>query len=678
MIALAWKEVRELGPAALLVLFATVIVASTDAAVKSGRGNSFPFCIPFVWIGTLLVAAAAGASVFARERPEHLRYLNSWPISRGRVAAVKVLVAAVLTVVATALMVAIAQSILALAGTSFWEEYGGVMSAKTVIAFSLVMLFVFCLTLSASALVRHPAGAMLLGPAVGLFVLYRYLVASFTVLAPRFGPWLGTAWPWPVPGKLELIALALAAIAAAAGVLGHVLAPVGERGLRLKRTVAAYAGLIVAAGIATIGYCAIAGAGPIGSGATAEIDPTGRHVLVAARHSSVPDAITGLWLLDPLTGNLDRISGGAISNVRLSPEGDRVFFRLGVLCGSGFHIVHSWDWVHDIREGPRGRLLPLRSQRWGDPFAPVKFSSPHGAYIALGERAFLYRDAGGWDTLAPPAPYSHYIAAGWTPDETALYWIITARELCGSMWGRDNAMRYGSAFPEWRPDADTLVLKTAAPSEETEAIWSLKGGRRVGRLSPDGRYLPLAARRPSGGVPGAQAPYERTTILDLETHRQVEIDGVVPDKGGWTASGRHLWCRTTGADAAGTPQPPGWVLVDAATGEKLNSLRATSDAGLRLCMSPDRTRMLVLARCLLNAPERRSHPSELALYVAAADGGGCRWLYRTNAPEPTIGLTHDGDAILTEADQDTGAFRVLRIDTETGAVTTLLERQQRR
>ncbi len=676
MIALAWKEARELAPGALLMLLAMAVVAIADAAVNAGKANPFPFSVSFAWLVTLLVAAGAGASVFARERPEQLRHLNSWPISRGRIAAVKVLVTAGLTVVTAALMVALAQSIVALAGINLWEGFGAAVSGRMAFVFCLVLLF-FCLTLSASALVRHPAGALLPGPAVSLFLLYRYLVASHAVLAPRFGPWLGMAWPWPVPGKIEPTALALAAIAAAAGVLGYVLAPVAERGLRLKRTVAAYAGLIVAAGIATIGYCAIAGAGPIDSGATAEIDPTGRHVLVAARHSSVPDAITGLWLLDPLTGKLDRISGGAISNARLSPEGDRVFFRFGILSGSRFHILY-WDWVYDIREGPGGHLRPLRSQRWGDPFAPVKFSSPHGAYIALGERAFLYRDAGGWDTLTPPSPYSHYVAAGWTPDETALYWIITARELCGSEWDRGIAMRYGSAIPEWRPDADTLVLKTAAPSGETEAIWSLKGGRRVGRLSPDGRYLSLASRRASDAAPGAQAPYERTTILDLETHRQVEIDGMVPDKEGWTASGRCLWCRTRGRDEAGTLQPPGWVLVDAATGEKLNSLRATSEAGLRLCMSPDRTRMLVLARCLLNAPERRSHPSELSLYVAAADGGSSRWLYRTNAAEPTIGHTHDGAAILTESDRDTGAFRILRIDTGTGAVTTLLERQQRR
>ena len=123
MLALIWKEIRELAPGALLMLLAMVVVAAADAAVNSGKENPFPFSVSFAWVSTLLVAAAAGASVFARERPEQVRYLNSWPISRGRVAAVKVLVAAALTAITVVALLAVAESVLALGGISFWREY---------------------------------------------------------------------------------------------------------------------------------------------------------------------------------------------------------------------------------------------------------------------------------------------------------------------------------------------------------------------------------------------------------------------------------------------------------------------------------------------------------------------------------------------------------------------------
>jgi len=65
------------------------------------------------------------------------------------------------------------------------------------------------------------------------------------------------------------------------------------------------------------------------------------------------------------------------------------------------------------------------------------------------------------------------------------------------------------------------------------------------------------------------------------------------------------------------------------------------------------------------------------LWVASADGSDCRELHQTSAKVDVAGWTSDGNVIVLERDWEAGFVRIIRIDTDTGAVTTLLHRPQR-
>ena len=90
-------------------------------------------------------------------------------------------------------------------------------------------------------------------------------------------------------------------------------------------------------------------------------------------------------------------------------------------------------------------------------------------------------------------------------------------------------------------------------------------------------------------------------------------------------------------------------------------------------MSPDRTRVLLLSEIPAGTPQQ----FWCRLWVASADGSGCRELYCTPAWVNVTGWTSDGNVIVQERDWGAGFVRIIRIDTETGAVTTLLHRPQR-
>lgn len=668
MIALAWKEARELAPGALLMLLAMAVVAIADAAVNAGKANPFPFSVLFAWLVTLLVAAGAGASAFARERPEQLRHLNSWPISRGRIAAVKVLTAAGLTILTTALIVAVAEGILALGGVNFWREYRDATLSGSVDVHAAVMLMLFCHTLAVSALVRSPAGVLVLGPVVGLLVLLGYAYITIGSPAARFGPSLGLEWSWVTVGTAMLTAAALALAAAAAGVWGHTRTPIAEGWLRLKHTAAAYGALAAIGSVLVIGGFATGRSISADEDREVAVDPTGRHILVAVFRPAHRPAISGLWLVDPQTGNARLIARGPISSAGFSPEGERVFFDYGTELVAELTGRH-WDWVYDIPGHRQQRIaLPVEGPYWRW-FSAAEDGSPRGTYIAAGEDAFISALDGDWAEFAPPAPYRHEDAAGWTPNDSALYWTIAPDRASSP-----EAAAFRTDAPAWHADTDTLVVCSRPATGTTEAVASLPGIYGWAVLSPDARYIALAHSRERGAEPTGPA----TTILDLETLAHVEVDAVLPRENTWIAPGDRLWCH---ALEAGKPDSDAErLLIDAASGRAVGRLKASNHAWLQVCLSPDRTRMLISTRGTLptdpvagSQTDRRGNPDDARIYALRSDGTDCTKIFQTEGFARAMGYTHDGEAVVKEIDGDPPQVRILRIGPETGSVTTLLE-----
>jgi len=256
------------------------------------------------------------------------------------------------------------------------------------------------------------------------------------------------------------------------------------------------------------------------------------------------------------------------------------------------------------------------------------------------------------------------LPGGWAPDESALYWSILPNSASGS---ETDALRRKA--PDWNAATDTLVLRTQAPSGRTEAIGALAGHQRVRGISPDGRYLLLGPSPYEADADSAQPP----TILDLTTARGVELEGAVVSGDGWTASSDRVWCRIPSSGPRHSLRRPGWVLIDASSGRHLADLRPGGDNARQLAMSPDRTRILLLTQ----SPADTRHGFRYCLRVASADGSDCRELYQTSAKVDVAGWTSDGNAIALERAWEAGFVRIIRIDTETGAVTTLLHRPQR-
>jgi ABC-type transport system involved in multi-copper enzyme maturation permease subunit len=663
MIALVWKEIRELAPGALLMLLAMVVVATADAAVNSGKENPFPFSVSFAWVSTLLVASAAGASVLARERPEQLRYLNSWPISRGRVAAVKVLVAAALTAITVVALLAVAESVLALGGISFWREYRDTTMSGSLEVHAALLILLFCHTLAVSALVRSPGAALVLGPVVGFLVLLGYALLTLGPLAARYGPQLGLEWPWVTQENALLSAIDFAVLAAVAGVWGDVRTPIAERTLRLKRTVAAYVTFAAVGCVVVTGFFSVTMSGSLRDLDSIEIDHTGRTVLISTSPRGRSYHFGALWLLDPVTGRLNRIARGPMGGARLSPEGRRVLLHYGGELLDG-RLEREAYWIYDIASESYERMPEPQSLRvWGDSESPEPHS-PGGTYLAVDNGAFMYRRDGRWEEFVPPAPYAHGLPGGWAPDESALYWAILPNSASGTA---PDALRRKA--PDWNAAADTLVVRTQAPSGRTDAVGAVPGRLRVRGISPDGRYLLLGPSPYEADADSAQPP----TILDLTTARGVELEGAVVSGDGWTASSERVWCRIPSSGPRHSRRRPGWVLIDASSGRHLADLRPGGDNARQLAMSADRTRILLLTQ----SPADTRHGFRYCLWVASADGSDCRELYQTSAKVDVTGWTSDGNVIALERDWEAGFVRVIRIDTETEAVTTLLHRPQR-
>ncbi len=663
MIALAWKEIRELAPGALLVLLAMLVVAAADAAVNSGKENPFPFSVSFAWVSTLLVASAAGASVFARERSEQLRYLNSWPISRGRVAAVKVLVAAALTAITVVALLAVAESVLAFAGISFWREYRDTTMSGSLEVHAALLILLFCHALAVSALVRSPGAALVLGPVVGFLVLLGYAFLTVGPLAARYGPRLGLEWPWVTQENALLSAIAFALLAAAAGVWGHIRTPIAERTLRLKRTVAAYVAFAATGCVLVTGLFSATMSGSLSDLDWIEIDRTGRSILIGASPQGRSYHFGALWLLDPVTGRLNRIAKGPSGDAHLSAEGGRVLLHYGGELLGG-RLDREAYWIYDIASGTYERMPGPQSLRIGWDTASHAPHSPGDTYLAVDDGSFVYLRDGRWEEFVPPAPYAHHLPGGWAPDESALYWAIMPSSASGTA---PDALRRKA--PDWDSSADTLVLRTEVPSGKTDAIGAVPGRLRVRGISPDGRYLLLGPSPYTEDADSAQAP----TVLDLTTARGVEVEGAVLSGDGWTASSDRVWCRIPRSGARRSLPRPGWVLIDASSGRHLASLRPDGDNAGQLEMSPDRTRVLLLTEIPAGAPRQ----FWCRLWVASADGSNCRELYHTPARMNVTGWTSDGNAIVLERDWQAGFVRIIRIDTNTGAVTTLLQRRQR-
>ena len=663
MLALIWKEIRELAPGALLMLLAMVVVAAADAAVNSGKENPFPFSVSFAWVSTLLVAAAAGASVFARERPEQVRYLNSWPISRGRVAAVKVLVAAALTAITVVALLAVAESVLALGGISFWREYRDTTMSGSLEVHAALLILLFCHTLAVSALVRSPGAALVLGPVVGFLVLLGYAFLTLGPLAARYGPQLGLEWPWVTQTSSLLSAIDFAILAAVAGVWGDVRTPIAERALRLKRTAAAYVALAAVGCVVVTGFFSVTMSGSLRDLDWIEIDRTGRTVLIGTSPRGRSYHFGALWLLDPVTGRLNRIAKGPMGGADLSPEGRRVLLHYGGELLDG-RLERAAYWVYNIASETYERMPDPQSLRIGWDPESHEPHSPGGTYLAMDEGSFMYRRDGQWDEFVPPAPYAHRLPGGWAPDESALYWAIMPNSASGTA---PDALR--RIAPDWNAAADTLVLRTEVPSGRTEAIGALAGHQRVRGISPDGRYLLLGPSPYDADADSAQPP----TILDLTTARGVELEGTVVSGDGWTASSDRVWCRMPSSGPRHSLRRPGWVLIDASSGRHLASLRPGGDNARQLAMSPDRTRVLLLSEIPAGTPQQ----FWCRLWVASADGSDCRELHQTSAKVDVAGWTSDGNVIVLERDWEAGFVRIIRIDTDTGAVTTLLHRPQR-
>jgi hypothetical protein len=395
------------------------------------------------------------------------------------------------------------------------------------------------------------------------------------------------------------------------------------------------------------------------------------------------DVTSGLWLIDTAMGTPRLIARGPISGAGFSPEGDRVLFHFGTDLIRAVY-GHHWDWVYDIPGQSRRRIDgPTVTGGWALS-SSVRHSSPRGKYIAIDDSTFIYAIDGRWGESVPPAPYYHYAAAGWAPDETALYWAITPQQTSNPEESRAQAMVFKRNAPNWDPNTDTLILKTTPVSGETEVITSLTGTRWLREMSPNGTYLALGWQPSGYDDQGRRFSYTATTILQSASGETIDVHGVLPEDSGWTPSGESIWCQARGRDATGQLQTDAWVLIEASGGMRLAELPAPEGLPIRLLVSHDGDRLLLQTNLLAAGPAGPGTPASVPptyrdayyVWVANSDGTAVRKLHETTDQPQTIGWTSDGKVIVADSAGRGPVARIIhvcRIDPDTGQTTTLLD-----
>ena len=226
MIALMWKEARELAPVFGILLGACVAGGIADVASNWRADHFAGVSVSFCWLISLAAAFLAGANVFARESRGNLCFLSSWPVKRGEIWAAKLLVTASFLALLALLSPKICVGLLALRGYDAAIVLDTASSLAPAETFACLGVASFALALMFSTIVDSSLTA------VGLTLLAEI----------SFGVWYGHVADFP----MELwAAFAGSGVAILASAWGFTRTPVLERRKRVLRVLLACALLLV-------------------------------------------------------------------------------------------------------------------------------------------------------------------------------------------------------------------------------------------------------------------------------------------------------------------------------------------------------------------------------------------------------------------------------------------------
>lgn len=615
MRALVWKEVKELARGFWLIVGASWALGVVDLAYNWREPRAVGISLGFVWLMSMVGALLAGANSFARESREQTVFLSSWPIARGRICLAKVIVPAVMWAAMLVLATLGCKGLLALRGYSL-EQASKLLDPAgfDLGASGTIWALLFGAGVLASVAVPSAMGAALVAVVLCFGAIWGWMALWHGVPA-AFGFSLGPVLPdfgavsqlWPAVGFAALC-IAVSGIV----MVRHLPAEWPRRAWITAADLAAGVALVLALGLGGAWVALRPGPPTEIEG----IEPGGQWLVLGSQDGA-------LWTADVEGKRLRLLARRPTEYGWAEVRSPRIVYAWGTSEMAGGAQL----WAADVESG----------RRWPLPEAAGTIS-PTGQYCLVHESDYAMVEPIGPAPHGPQrVPISRdQFVVGWSPDESTIYLSV----------------------PDDVGNRTALYAVAAFSGGAPRLIGEYEGHMQFEGISPDGRWLTAQRFVP---VPGNATSMgaQFAGLVELGTGELVELGGLAPTQGGWTADGRYLWCRPRER-----PSDDEWLVVvyDLQEREVARSITAMETGGMaprNAIASRNSDDVLIFARRgPWQAPER-------SWWLARSDGTKLR---PTGVPEHARfgGWTHDGDLVYQEG------LEVRRLDPRTLQSRTIM------
>jgi hypothetical protein len=508
MKALALKELRELLAPAVLILACAATLGVVNVAYnwREDRfvGISFFFCLIIGFAASLL----GGANALARESRDHLVFLASWPVPRGRVWVVKLATNLLVTAAVIAASFGLCQGILALRAYGPDQTWRGMHDLGLPVAQAVaVWAAFFGFAFLWSALVRIPLAAAGLGLATGGLFTAGLTHLLLRYLPEHWGPWLGLDLSRLSERQgdtvVGVVAATLAVLAVGASAVAFARTPVLEAKRRIVRGLGWLVGMTLALLVVGLAGYLVVTRPSLRDAEPAALDPTGQYVVLKA--DSAP--LGGVWTMRTDGTHLRLVARGG--REVWDPRGKTA--QVVLMYGDGDRRLG--DWLLDI---PTGRLRRMPG--------PYGMSSPSGKLWVIDGPGHATLTDDGWRPLH--ALRSSVALGGdgfFSPDDRYFYPV--------------EGTYVDGAYVENRLDRLDMATGTVTMVAE------IGDGSMYG-VSPDGRW--------AAGTRNVRTKDDLVTwgllLINLATGQVHRFAGIRPAWDGWSDDGRHLWAVDADSD----------------------------------------------------------------------------------------------------------------------------------